>query len=414
MWNEDVFRYSSHKMVKGFIAVFGCHLKANLNCVMVNVYAACTMNDKKILWEELSKVKSASQEKVWCFCGDFNAVRSRSERKGIREGVDHSSEIVGFNSFIDTNLLLDLPIVRKNYTWFKSNGSAKSRIDRVLVSEEWLVNWPMSKQYVQRREVSDHCAIVVKSVEKDWGPKPFRTIDAWFMERGFREMVKEKWLSYPGKGNAFVNFKEKLKSLKGDLKIWNREVLGNIQTHKKKILQEIEDLDCKDCSDDLGERDRLKRAELVSRLKETDKKLESLICQKARASWFKYGDSCTRFYHSSLRWRRLRNEVKGVEVGGRWSEEPSTVRLEAKKLFDNRFKATKDFGVRLDEVEFKSLSQEDNLSLTMAFTEEEIRDAVWLCDGSKSPGPDGFNLKFIKESWEVLKDEVVEAMVLFH
>jgi len=49
---------------------------------------------------------------------------------------------------------------------------------------------------VQRREVSDHCAIVVKSVDKDWGPKPFRSIDAWFMEKGFGAMVKDKWNSY--------------------------------------------------------------------------------------------------------------------------------------------------------------------------------------------------------------------------
>jgi len=45
---------------------------------------------------------------------------------------------------------------------------------------------------------------------------------------------------------------------------------------------------------------------------------------------------------------------------------------------------------------------------------EEIRDAVWLYDGSKSPGPNGFNLFFVKESWEVFKDALVEAMALFH
>ena len=103
-----------------------------------------------------------------------------------------------------------------------------------------------------------------------------------------------------------------------------------------------------------------------------------------------------------------------MEVGGQWSEQPSIVRIEKKKLFDSRFKAMKDFGVRLDKVDFKSLSNEGNLCLIKSFSEEEIRDAVWLCDGSKSPGPDGFNLNFVKESLEVFKDVIVEAMVLFH
>jgi len=90
------------------------------------------------------------------------------------------------------------------------------------------------------------------------------------------------------------------------------------------------------------------------------------------------------------------------------------VRLEAKNLFENRFKATRDLGVRLDAVEFKSLSVEDNMSLIASFTEKEIRYVVWQCEGTKSPGPDGFNFNFLKKSWEVLKDEVVTAVTLFH
>ena len=140
----------------------------------------------------------------------------------------------------------------------------------------------------------DHCAIVVKAVDKDWGPKPFRSIDAWFMEKGFREMVKNKWLSYSVQGSAFIKIKEKLKSLKGDLKVWNRDEFDNLHTSKKRILQDLEALDCLDCINDLGENDRLKRYELVGCLKETEKKIDSLICQKARAKWFKDGDLCTR------------------------------------------------------------------------------------------------------------------------
>jgi len=293
MWYEEAFHYANHVMGKGFIAVFGNHVKTSTSCVVVNVYAACSLSEKKSLWEDLSKFKAASQVLVWCLCGDFNAIRSWNERKGVRERASQSSEIIGFNSFIDTNSLFDLPLVGKNFTWFKSNGSAKCRLDRVLVSEEWMEIWTMCKQYVQRREVSDHCAIVVKSVEKNWGPKPFRSIDAWLMEKGFSEMVKNKWSSYPVQGSAFIKIKEKLKLLKGDLKVWNRDEFGNIQTNKKRILQDLEALDSQDCINGLGEDDRLKRYELVGRLKETEKKLDSLICQKARAKWFKYGDTCT-------------------------------------------------------------------------------------------------------------------------
>jgi len=198
------------------------------------------------------------------------------------------------------------------------------------------------------------------------------------------------------------------------MKLWNRDVFGNLDTTKRRILQNLEALDCQDCNGGLGEGERLEKMELTSRLVETEKKIENLFCQKARASWFKNGDSCTRFFHSSLRWKRLRNEVKGVQVGDQWCEEPSTVRIEAKKMFEVRFSATKDLGVRLDEVDFKSLNPTYNERLVAVFMEEEIRDAVWQCEGSKSPGPDGFNFSFIRKSWEFIKDDISAAMALFH
>jgi len=64
-------------------------------------------------------------------------------------------------------------------------------------------------------------------------------------------------------------------------------------------------------------------------------------------------------------------------------------------------------------VEFKKLAQETSVSLIANFTYEEIKEAVWQCECSKSPGPDGFNFNFIKENWVVLKEEVVEAVKSF-
>ena len=93
------------------------------------------------------------------------------------------------------------------------------------------------------------------------------------MDKGFAGFVKENWSLYAAQGNAITVVKEKLKRLKGDLKLWNRDVFGNIEMAKKSILQELEALDCQDCSGSLLESERLQRLGLVKRLKEIDKKI---------------------------------------------------------------------------------------------------------------------------------------------
>ena len=66
-------------------------------------------------------------------------------------------------------------------------------------------------------------------------------------------MVKTKWNSYSIQGSGLLKMKEKLKCLKGDLKVWNRDVFGNINTSKKRILQDIEDIDCQECNGTITE-----------------------------------------------------------------------------------------------------------------------------------------------------------------
>jgi len=84
-----------------------------------------------------------------------------------------------FNAFIDRCQLFDIPAMGRKFTWYRPNGTAKSSLDRLLVSDSWLAVWLGSTQYIQSRLVSNHCALVVKNRQVDWGPKPFRTFDVW-------------------------------------------------------------------------------------------------------------------------------------------------------------------------------------------------------------------------------------------
>ena len=47
--------------------------------------------------------------------------------------------------------------------WYRPNDTSKSRLDRVLVTNDCMMMWPRSTQYTLTRKVSDHCALVVKN-----------------------------------------------------------------------------------------------------------------------------------------------------------------------------------------------------------------------------------------------------------
>jgi len=91
------------------------------------------------LWEEISQVKVQESCKTWCVIGDFNVVRSANERKDNPINNQNSGDMVRFNEFIKRNELYDISTVGRRFTWYQRNGTFRSRLDRALVTEKWLI-----------------------------------------------------------------------------------------------------------------------------------------------------------------------------------------------------------------------------------------------------------------------------------
>jgi len=173
--------------------------------------------------------------------GDFNSVRKPDERRGISTNATSRREILEFNKFIDKTNFNDIPTVGRKYIWYRPNGTTKSRLNRILLTNEWLEHWPGSKQYILDRVISDHCALVLKRDQIDWGPKPFRTIDAWHNVTGFRKYVETKWDSY-------------------------KDVFGYTNLQKQTIINKISELDKLDDESNLEDEMRLERRDLFFQL----------------------------------------------------------------------------------------------------------------------------------------------------
>jgi len=56
------------------------------------------------------------------------------------------------------------------------------------------------------------------------------------------------------------------------------------------------------------------------------------------------------------------------------------------------------------------VSREDNFNLNKPVTEEEVSEVIKDMHNGKAPGPDGFNVDFLKACWNVVKQDILDVV----
>ncbi|XP_057452293.1 uncharacterized protein LOC130744119 [Lotus japonicus] len=312
--------------VKGFFE--DCEL------IITNFYGSSSLAEKRAQWSDLVALKSASNVPRWCIFGDFNLVRFPEERRGINSNTEpYRRDMEEFNLFINTMELFDLPMGGKRFTWFRSNGQAVSRLDKALVSSDWLGIWPHNCQQVLRRDILYHCPVILSSSLVIWGPKPFRVLNCLLQDPKLKSFVEEEWpkLKFQGWG-AFI-LKEKLKALKVLLKRGNLDVFGDVNKHKMEIVIKMEGLDKKAEEGNLTEDESKARKLLQADFWKINKLNESRLFQKSKARWIKERDANTKYFHTVINWKRRKNVLLGLNVNGSWISGPLEVKQHVKAFF---------------------------------------------------------------------------------
>ncbi|GKV16331.1 hypothetical protein SLEP1_g26989 [Rubroshorea leprosula] len=299
----------------------------------VNVYSPCDKQGKRALWEKLTELIREQGGGNWCIGGDFNAIRSKEEKRGRHFDC---AEIREFNNFILDAELEDIPLLGRNFTCF--------------------------------------------------------CVDGW---------------------NNF-KMKEKLKMLKNELKAWNKLVFGSIEKKLEDVKAEIRSLDEKGEDNSLTEVEIERRRICFHNFMEWSKARDKMLFQKSREKWLKEGDANTKYFHGCIIKRRKQCGIEGIMKDGEWFEEPEEVKQTIHDYFRGKFKEEKWNRPSIGTIPVKKISEEDNKMLVSTFTEEEIKEAVWSCDGNKSPGPDGFNFNLIKKVWPIIKEDICASIAEFY
>ena len=413
IWDNNKFQVDLRISDKDFIMLCGIWLPQMQRVAVINIYAPCDHAEKRQLWQNLSSRKLQFQDSCWCLVGDFNCIRHPLERQGSNNTTSDSQIIQDFNEWLVDMEVEEVPCLGKPFTWVRPNGTCKSKLDRVLVSDGWLELWPDTSQHNLERNYSDHCPVILKSKISNWGPKPFKVFDGWLQIKEYNQVVKDCWSVYRPMGWGGLVLKNKLKNLKQRLKLWSKENSADICTQIKQLQQHMNELE-NSMPSQPSEQQIKQLREVQSKLWEKANLHESILRQKARSRWVKEGDSSSSYFHKLINYSRRRNAIRGLLIDGSWVEDPLLVKAEVLQHFQNRFHEPQLQRPNLDGVHFSVLSAFQKDSMVEPFKEEEVRCAVWSCGNDKSLGPDGFNFKFIKHFWKELKPEFLRFISEFY
>ncbi|XP_021727985.1 uncharacterized protein LOC110695086 [Chenopodium quinoa] len=341
------------------------------------VYGAPSLEDRNLVWLDLSFI---IQNYPKCLLlGDFNQLEFLEDKLG------GNTSIRGVDDFIDwrfSNEVIDVPFSGPRFTGTNNRLGSDlilERLDRGYDTPDWFEEFPNGRIVHEPIQVSDHAAILYDTDPNViLSTRPYQ-LELWCL--GFPEV------------KSIIDTE------------WKRE----ISTELHALGENVSSLN-----------DARTYLDLVNSFIPKCKLEFHYWRQRMKCDWIKEGDIPSKRLFNKVKSRKTKNEIitlrreDNLWVEGHFHVSNLIVNS-LKDVFNPVIDPAQEdhIDLLLRQIHFPSLSPSQSDTLSLPFSDAEIREAIFDLKGSNSPGPDGCIFEFFQSNWDTVGYTVTKSVQHF-
>ncbi|CAN1221254.1 Transposon TX1 uncharacterized 149 kDa protein [Linum grandiflorum] len=380
--------------------------------IVVGVYLACDLNDRIDQLEFISQF-STQIKSPFVISGEFNSILAHSEKVSCynpsSDNVNRS--IDAFQQFVHRLALTDLFPCGPLFSWTNHQAhEVKSRLDRFLLSPNWLNLFLQSATHHLSDNGSDHKVVLLSYSFLLYGPKKYFLFDPrWLTNLEAYSIVSESWRNHDTKGSKLFKLHSKLKYLRHRLVDRQKGCSSNSARYHIQALKATLAF-AKMGSDIQWDHIQSLEQELENELRLED----AFWKRKVRNQWLLQGDRNTKYYHRIANFNKNKMHIDKLidSNGSSWFSEDYKQRI-AIGYFQELFTSDHPpgfFPFHLYPSYSKSVSTADNALLIRTVYVREIKEVVFSLGPNQAPGSDGFSGSFFRHYWDLIHCDLCNAV----
>ncbi|XP_026429794.1 uncharacterized protein LOC113326221 [Papaver somniferum] len=259
--NEDEFYF---KVENADTWITNCLVQddpSKLVWLLTCMYCSSYPNNKEKQWSYIKEL-SQSIHQPWVIMGDLNLVFSNENRPSATVTIPSTSNTShvtsrALNPYTSSSRdalyvhliyeagLKDMGYSGRSFTWFSSahgTGIRRSRLDRAITDDEWVIHFPDAKLLHLPQLGSDHCPIMLDSSSINCDKKQnWKYFQCYERDETLKEEVATTW-NQPVSGFHAYKLSKHLILTRKHVSKWNKEIFSNIQSNIFLLHQQLESI----------------------------------------------------------------------------------------------------------------------------------------------------------------------------